>query len=843
MTLKLQFALFLLLPVLSFAQCPTDAHIELNSQAEVDSFTSDYPSCTSFITGYNFIISGPDIIDLSPLSSLTYVTRITIENNPLLTSLDGLDNLQSNSTDKTDLHIIDNPTLTDVSALQGLTACGNIDIINNDQLANLDGLSSITYMGIETLFTFPFHWLDISDNDNLTNINGLANLVPAIIDGVRIKNNPSLTSLQGLEEFRIFNSLEIENNDALIDFTGLHNLKFLYVGFNITDNDAITSLNEFVILEKVANFSVEGNDMLTSLNGLGEITDWYSISIIDNPSLTDISVIENFPEDFTNQLNISGNTSLAVCNYSFICNWATSAQSSNVQATNNAEGCSSIADIISECTVCPDNSVSLVFNSQQDIDNYFVNYPNCTTPETTLIIEGDDITNLDGLNGITSVGGLWLQNNPLLTNVDGLNSLTNFTDFGNFLFLIINNNPLLTNLSALINATNDYPMDIQIVNNPQLVSLNGLQGIQGVGYTIVVSNNDLLVDFNGFNGFTNIDDLIIKDNAALASFNGLDNLGITGSFEFENNDAMTSFTSLNDVNPLCGFTIRDNEMLADIDGFVDTFEDICGPNIIIENNPNLSVCNINFVCSTIPYLNSFFVSNNGDGCNSTYDVSNACEIPPFNDDITCSNYYGMSSLVLGETVMANNNYATASTYSPFCNDNANRQDIWFLLNLDSSVVINIEVTTGFSIQLWEGSCSALTQVSGACAQNILEDVSIVANTPYFLQVWSDDLEDRSANSTTLGDFEITVQDATLSLSDNSLEDFKVYPNPFKDELSLSHNRKIDQVYIYDLLGKRIAIKPIDAMHATLNLSEYESGVYFLKVFSGNATITKKIIKQ
>ena len=496
-------------------------------------------------------------------------------------------------------------------------------------------------------------------------------------------------------------------------------------------------------------------------------------------------------------------------------------------------------EVQAECTQCPTDLTELVFNTQQQIDDYFIDYPYCTELQISLRVEGSDITNLNGLNGITALDGIRIINNPLLTDVDGLNSVTDF-DYEFNSALEVTNNPLLTNLIGLSNAVNDNPMDLYIISNPQLVSLNGLQGIQGYGYSITIFNNDLLIDFTGLNGFTGMDDFYVEDNEALASFNGLDNLNVqnTGSFVFVNNDAMTSFSSLNSITPLCGFTIRDNDLLTDIDGFVDTYVEGCGASITIENNPNLTLCNTDFVCSAIPYLDNFYISNNASGCNATYEITNACEIAPYNDE-PCIGFYGIPQLTLGETITGINDYATASSSIPSCDEDVDRQDVWYYLILDSDVEIDISVTNGFSLQLWEGDCNALTQVSNACATSTLQDISIIANTYYFLQVWSN----VSGRLTTLGDFEITVQDSALSIDNLDLENFKAYPNPFKDELSLTSNRNIDQVFIYDLLGKLIDVKTIHSMHATLSLSEYESGIYFLKVFSGNASITQKIIKQ
>ena len=46
----------------------------------------------------------------------------------------------------------------------------------------------------------------------------------------------------------------------------------------------------------------------------------------------------------------------------------------------------------------------ITFNTQEQIDNFQTNHPNCTEIEGGVKIEGNDITNLDGLNVITSIG-------------------------------------------------------------------------------------------------------------------------------------------------------------------------------------------------------------------------------------------------------------------------------------------------------------------------------------------------------------------------------------------------------------------------------------------------------
>jgi len=47
----------------------------------------------------------------------------------------------------------------------------------------------------------------------------------------------------------------------------------------------------------------------------------------------------------------------------------------------------------------------IIFNTQDQIDNFQVNYPNCTKIEGNVTIQGYiSITNLIGLNMLTSIG-------------------------------------------------------------------------------------------------------------------------------------------------------------------------------------------------------------------------------------------------------------------------------------------------------------------------------------------------------------------------------------------------------------------------------------------------------
>ncbi len=83
----------------------------------------------------------------------------------------------------------------------------------------------------------------------------------------------------------------------------------------------------------------------------------------------------------------------------------------------------------------------------------------------------------------------------------------------------------------------------------------------------------------------------------------------------------------------------------------------------------------------------------------------------------------------------------------------------------------------------------------------------------------------------------------LSAESYSVEDIRIYPNPANDVLNfvMSDSMSLDKVEIYDAIGKRVFSSNV--YNNSINISELTSGVYFVKAFSGERQITKKIVKN
>lgn len=77
---------------------------------------------------------------------------------------------------------------------------------------------------------------------------------------------------------------------------------------------------------------------------------------------------------------------------------------------------------------------------------------------------------------------------------------------------------------------------------------------------------------------------------------------------------------------------------------------------------------------------------------------------------------------------------------------------------------------------------------------------------------------------------------------NTVE-LKVYPNPAKDKLIVYTNRNntFSTIVITDVLGKTIKTIKTNEPNTELNVTDLQSGVYFIKVTQGNNTNTQKVI--
>ena len=87
-----------------------------------------------------------------------------------------------------------------------------------------------------------------------------------------------------------------------------------------------------------------------------------------------------------------------------------------------------------------------------------------------------------------------------------------------------------------------------------------------------------------------------------------------------------------------------------------------------------------------------------------------------------------------------------------------------------------------------------------------------------------------------------IEGGTLNVNENKDIEVLVYPNPGKKfNIKMNNYKDIMTLTITDIFGKVLVKRTQDLNEFTINLSAYDSGVYFLNIFNQTQKITKKLI--
>jgi hypothetical protein len=110
-------------------------------------------------------------------------------------------------------------------------------------------------------------------------------------------------------------------------------------------------------------------------------------------------------------------------------------------------------------------------------------------------------------------------------------------------------------------------------------------------------------------------------------------------------------------------------------------------------------------------------------------------------------------------------------------------------------------------------------------------ISMMANT----------VEDPNQDPNLYSEIDVTFCDNVMSVEDNSFEKgYKIYPNPFFDEIFIENLLGDEYFIIYDFLGRKIIE---GKCFGTISLSEAKQGTYYLNIINNTSQATYKIIKQ
>ena len=474
--------------------CVYQGDLNLKTQADVDAFTY----CE--VTG-NLAIGGPDINDLSNLSTLTKVIGdVSIVGNSSLTNLSGLNNLTQI---KGGLLMMFN-NIQEINGLSNLTFIGeSLGIIGNRALTNVNGLQQLS--SVKTI--------SLSGNNELQNINGLS--ISGSIENLFITNNGKLSHLNGLSTISLVNgNLTLQNNTALDKACGIMQLLEIPDAVSgtiiISDNGPTTSTVQDIISECTitCSGSYQGDVILTSqtevdafnyceLRGNLTIQEAVAGDITNLDALRGLNTLTGYlrVRHNTALVNLDGLIGLTVLDNSLEI-W-NNGSLSNIDGLRNITSVSRRINIIS-------NSALQNLNGLANVSGGIVNLE---------IVSNFSLQNIDGLSKITSVAiDIKISNNPLLSNINGLSGLSALSGS-----ITIAGNSIITDINSLSGLTT-VGNHIKMTYNRELLNLDGLSNVISTGGSTLVADNGKLENACGLMNLINGNyPVTLENNAASTS--------------------------------------------------------------------------------------------------------------------------------------------------------------------------------------------------------------------------------------------------------------------------------------------------------------------------------------
>ena len=221
---------------------------------------------------------------------------------------------------------------------------------------------------------------------------------------------------------------------------------------------------------------------------------------------------------------------------------------------------------------------------------------------------------------------------------------------------------------------------------------------------------------------------------------------------------------------------------------------------------------------------------------------------PSNDD--CAN----ATLVDGALPYNNTQDATTATNNAgFISDCAlgMNDGVWYTFTPITGGTVDIAITgvTGWDpeIAIFSGSCGTFVceesaDVGGTGSGESMTGVAVVAGTQYFINIG----HYNSSSDSSEGPFtiDISTQDTVgLSVEDNVIQGFSLYPNPVNDRLHLTALDNIDELSVYNLLGQEVLRTQPKVLNTQVDMSNLPTGMYVVKVKVGQQLGSYRIVKE
>ncbi len=258
-----------------------------------------------------------------------------------------------------------------------------------------------------------------------------------------------------------------------------------------------------------------------------------------------------------------------------------------------------------------------------------------------------------------------------------------------------------------------------------------------------------------------------------------------------------------------------------------------------------------------PYVNATDVSittvnDQDNNCTETFANLTQAACPPAND--ACAGAAVISDFSNGDMQDAsgatNNDGFIAVTGCGSANDG-----VWYTFEVVDAGNITVAITdvVGWDpeITVLAGGCDAFTCVTNADSAGTggaeTASFTATANTQYWVNIgyWSGSTDNPEGPFT----INLTTTDTATLGTGLSVDEFQkeslfsYYPNPVNDNLTLNAQKEISNVSVYNMIGQEVYRNAPNSVNNSVDMSNLQSGAYFVKVTVDNVTETIKVIKN
>jgi hypothetical protein len=178
--------------------------------------------------------------------------------------------------------------------------------------------------------------------------------------------------------------------------------------------------------------------------------------------------------------------------------------------------------------------------------------------------------------------------------------------------------------------------------------------------------------------------------------------------------------------------------------------------------------------------------------------------------------------------------------SSWCKQGIPDDDSWYLFSSTTDAKVTIKIGAGFDfdpvMDIHEGNCSFLLSCinNGSIGEDEFTTIDILKNKKYYIRIWDFNTGYGTSRSN------LCVKKENISsIQDATLNDLMIFPNPTSGILNIKSESKINQIRLYNSIGKLLKLSNESN---TLDLTELSTGVYIIKIDLKNKKVVQKLIK-